>query len=126
MTNLQYIQILAKMFASHSEDPKVYEKTKIEISKSIKEENAEYKHISFYSVGRNASHHFYLGVDDSDNVYYRSLYRDEECVWGDRDPAKCDWKNPDTMPIDYISIVEESIHKMDKDIQKEHVYMGHW
>ena len=103
MTNSEYVCKLTQMFHSKSRDPKVYEN---EDCMPYISDNLEYSHLEFYQVGQNASHSFYLAVD-GEKVYYLSF--------GER-------YNSDTDEVD----VQESIHLLKKDIQKDPVYLGHW
>lgn len=106
MTNREYVTKLAKMYAGRSEME--WEQATIEACKVEKEENmAEFGHIDFYQVGRNASHDFYLGVDENDNAYYRSY---SAFIHMD-DPSK--------------DVVNESCHK-EENVQDPELYIGHW
>ena len=126
-TNRDYMIKLAHMYEAHSHDEVVYmEHHPLPHSLVTEENKAKYGHLAFFTVGRNATHYFSLAVDESDKVYYRSLYKDYEPIWGDRDPEKCDWQDPNTCPVDYEDIVEEHIHLLEDDIQVDAIYMGHW
>lgn len=107
MTNREHVMILAKMYWAGSRDASEYEKADLIPSKVQKTSNKEeFGHIEFFTVGRNSSHDFSLGVDALDNVYYRAF----ACWFDDNDPEK--------------DVIDEHIHKVTKPLGE--LYMGHW
>lgn len=126
MTNKEYIISLAQMYAVKNDNPAIYSKVDVSPHYSTAEQNKDFAHIPFYSVGRNSSHSFYLGVDDKDQVYYRAYsYYDEqvelypECKHND-DNCIC------FIPENIIEREYDRIGVIDKDLQTDPIYIGHW
>lgn len=68
MTNQQFCVHLAKCYRAKSTDANDLAKVTTHNFYTFQEDG-----VTYYTVGRNSSHDFYLGVDANDNLYKRSI-----------------------------------------------------
>ena len=128
MTNKEIVLTYAKMYDARSDIPAEYEWATVNARKVSLDKNAEYQHVDFYPVGQNASHSFYLGIDDQDNAYYMAYAYDSGLIV----PCSCEkeYSYEEEHPCYAISnikeYIDESVHKLEGSLESKRMYLGHW
>ena len=126
-TNRDIVLLYAKMYSCGSNDPKDFLKDSPNPTKVSLDKNKEYMNISFYPVGHNSSHNFYLGVDENDNAYYMAY----SCYSDLIEPCCCSGdiryeSHPCYDSSNIKEFITENVKKLDGWLEGKQLYLGHW